>query len=823
MLSLIFGHTTFAISTVITAFMGGLALGSYFLGRWADSEGKIKNFFRKIGGSPDFLMYGFLEVFIGIYCLFTPKLFNIIEFIYLQFSDLPFYTISIIRFILCIVVLVIPTFCMGGTLPLLSKFLIINSQELSKKLGFLYFINTAGAVLGTILAGFYLISTLGVTGTLHIAAFINIAIGILVYGLNRASGKDISGIEEKETKEEYRQEKTDKIAWLIFIIFGFTGFGSMIYELAWTRAISLALGSSTYAFSTMLATFLFGIALGSIIYSFLSKRKDFTISSFGWFEVMISLACLITIPLLGRIPLYVIYFFPILNNSYDLILLANFFFCFAVMLIPTTIMGFVFPLVGKLYTQNIKKIGRHIGDIYAINTLGCILGSFLTGFILIPFIGVQNSLKIGVLINMIAGVVLLYTCSKKLITRLSYISGLILFIVLLNYIPSWNPTIMSSGSAIYADIYKEEYGKARTEGKKYFDELMIKYLVFQKDGISCTVSVYDFGSAITLRVNGKTDASTAIDMPTQLLLGYMPVLYHKNPQDLFIIGLGSGVTCKAVLDLPEVKSAVCVEIEPAVVEAARYFKDFNGNVLANPKLNVNIDDGRNAMLASQKNYDVIISAPSNPWISGIGNLFTTDFYRICKSKLKEDGIMAQWVQLTKMNQKDIDMIINTFYTAFPEGIIWQGKDTDLLLLGSQKPLVFDYERFKDLYEHNESFRISMISIGINKPDVIFSHYITRPDDIDYSSTLFNTDDMPLLEFSAPKSLYMESSDKNLRYIYQYKLSALPPLKDDEKIELSDDYYIKMFDFYNRHMPDVAQKFFEKHSDKLPGILKDKKN
>ncbi len=190
------------------------------------------------------------------------------------------------------------------------------------------------------------------------------------------------------------------------------------------------------------------------------------------------------------------------------------------MLIPTTIMGFVFPLVGKIYTQSIKNIGKHIGDIYAINTLGCILGSFLTGFILIPFIGVQNSLKIGVLINMAAGILLLYTCSRRLIARLTCIAAIILFTILLNYIPSWNPTIMSSGSALYADIYKEEYSKAGAEGKKYFDELMIKYLVFQKDGISCTVSVYDFVNSIILRVNGKTDASTAYDMPTQLLLVY---------------------------------------------------------------------------------------------------------------------------------------------------------------------------------------------------------------------------------------------------------------------------------------------------------------
>jgi spermidine synthase len=154
----------------------------------------------------------------------------------------------------------------------------------------------------------------------------------------------------------------------------------------------------------------------------------------------------------------------------------------------------------------------------------------------------------------------------------------------------------------------------------------------------------------------------------------------------------------------------CAEIEPAVVEAAGYFKDFNGNVLENPKLHVAIDEGRNAMLASQKNYDVIISEPSNPWIAGIGNLFTIDFYKICNSKLKPDGIMVQWFHLAKMKHRYIDMIINTFYSVFPECIVWRGKDTDMFLLGSKKPLVFDYERFKERYEHNKSFRSSMESI-----------------------------------------------------------------------------------------------------------------
>lgn len=816
MLCLIFGHTTFAISTVLTVFMGGLALGSYLFGQWADKEGKIKNLLSKAGRSPVFLMYGLLEFLTGIYCLFTPLLFNIIEEIYLKFPDLPFYVTNIFRFCLCILVLIIPTFLMGGTLPVISKFLIRTSHELSKKLGFLYFINTIGAVTGTILSGFFLIDTFGLTLSLQVAALINIGIGLLIYVVNKNPENILTCEEEKvlnqnnNNREDITERNENTL--LIFIIFAFTGFSSMVYELTWTRALSLILASTTYAFSTMLATFLFGIALGSIIYSKLCKKFTFTQKSFGWIEILIGIICLIIIPVIGKLPLIIIEIFPYVKTAYKFVLFTNFIICFLIILSPTILMGFVFPLVGKLYTRNIAQIGKSIGNIYAVNTIGCILGSFITGFFLIPFAGIQNSLKLAVTINILSGFILLYGYLKKLSHRIIIIASTGLILTVLFLIPRWNPSVMTCGPFIYGDVYSEEYKELKSSGDEFFKNFRLKYLVFQKDGISCTVSVYKFNDKVVfLKVNGKTDASTTDDMATQLMAGCLPLIYHKNPEDVFIIGLGSGITGKAVLDFPEVSSVTCAEIEPAVIEAEHFFSAFNGNVMKNPVFKIKVADARNEILASAQKYDVIISEPSNPWIAGIASLFTVDFYEICKNKMKPGGIYCQWLQLYRMAPEDVDMVMRTFYTSFPEGLIWMGSTGDLLLLGSSQKLLFDYEKLENLYYNNKKFRSTLTDIGIKTPDEFFVHYITGSEYIeDIKAGPVNTDDLPVLEFSAPKSLFLKNTiEINLSKIWESKRELLPPLeKEKDNNILSINYYITTYKLYYKLAPGISEKILQ---------------
>lgn len=795
-LALLFGHTTFAIGTVITAFMGGLALGSFYFGRWADRESQTKNILARYGQSPLLLAYGIMESAIGIYALFTPLLFKGAEMIYLQFSTLSFYPLSSLRFILCSLILIVPTFLMGGTLPLLSKFLIHNFSDISSKLGQLYFINTIGATVGTFIAGFFLIDSIGISKAMQLAAFTNICIGIAVYIMNRergavshdraASPDTVSDSPEiLESVALSNGCMSHNTAKLLFVLFAFTGFASMIYEICWTRALALALGSSTYAFSTMLTTFLLGIAIGSALFSRLARKQTFTLASLGRLELLIAFFCLLAVPLLGTIPLYFIQIFPFVKQSYNLILITNFVLSALVMIIPATLMGFAFPLVGRLYTRSWHNLGRSVGDIYSINTLGCIAGAFLTSFVLIPFLGVQNSLKIGILINGLAGLLILLNFYGKPAFSFVSLSSIAAGVLIVYFMPAWNIGIMSSGSAVYAENYI-------LSGMDF--DVAKKDTLFYRDGISSTVSVHQKNDILSLKVNGKVDASTGTDIPTQILIGYIPIFYHDNPKDVFVVGLGSGMTAKAVLDFPQVRSVICAELEPAVVEANHFFFKYNNQILHNPRFKVKIDDGRNALLASPAKYDMILSEPSNPWIAGVSSLFTEEFYRISKSRLKAGGIFCQWFHLYKMQPSDVKMVLRTFFSVFPHGNIWQANGVDLMLLGSDNELSFRYDRLMEAFLNNKEFQKTMKSIGNKTPDVFFANYITEAAALKplFNTALLNTDDLPLLEFSAPRNLYYDASLYNLDGLYAYKTKPIPTIQEGhDKPRLSPDFFVAM--------------------------------
>ncbi|MBP8984482.1 MAG: fused MFS/spermidine synthase [Syntrophobacterales bacterium] len=782
-LNLLFGHTTFAIGTVIAAFMGGLALGSLYFGRWADGAGPLKRFLLKQGGSPVFLAYGLMEASVGIYCLLTPFLFPLVEAVYLEFATLPFYALNVLRFLLCVLVLIVPTFLMGGTFPVMSKFFIQNLSGLGVGLGRLYFINTLGAAFGSFLAGIYLLRILGLNATLQCAAVINIGIGVLAFLVNRNPGKREEAVGVKNGGGELFAAVSPGTARLLFVLFAFTGFASMVYEICWTRALVLALGSSIYAFSIMLTTFLLGIALGSMLFGYTAKRFSLSAAAFGWLEIATGLFCIGSIFLLGRMPNLFIAFFPLVRESYDLIILADFLLSFLVMIVPTILMGFVFPLVGRLYTQTMEKIGSSIGDIYSVNTLGCILGAFLTSFFMVPLLGVQNSLKVAVAVNLLSGLIVLYTQYQGRTVKAAVAAAAVLSVLMTGFIPGWNPAVMTSGAAVYAHMY--------TDRKPNFDEEG-RGLLFYRDGISSTVSVHRQGDNIYLKVNGKTDASTSGDMPTQLMLGYLPMLHHPDPKKVFIVGLGSGATAKAVLDFPGLQSVLCAELEPAVLEAVGFFAAVNNRVQDASRFKVRIDDGRNALLASKEKYDVIISEPSNPWIAGVANLYTTEFYQVGKARLNEGGVFCQWFHLYSMNPADVKMVLKTFFSVFPRGAVWTTAGADIILLGSESEPAFDYARWNELFQNSPSVIKSMQAIKMTAPDTVFSYYLADSKTLFplYKNAYLNTDDRPWLEFSAPRNLYEPTTPVNMRGLAKYRGGPLPPVRGyPAGRPLSTEYYL----------------------------------
>lgn len=787
MLGLIFGHTSLAISTVITAFLAGLALGSFILGRISDKPGNFFENLGKKGGPWQITSYCILEITIGIFCFLSPYFFKIVEVIYLQCASLPPVSMNILRFILCAGVMLIPTMAMGATLPLISKFLISANKEVGEKLGFIYSINTAGSVLGTFLAGFVLIPNIGVSTTLYCAAIINVGIGLFL--ISYSKGMDYTDEKERESSDKKELEPTkappkkDKILTVFSIVFAMSGFASLVYELAWNRSLALALGSSTYAFSAMLTTFLFGTALGSFIFSKMSKKKEFTFLSFAIIQVSIGITSALTVLLLGNLPVIFGSVLPFIKHSYNLVVIVDFLICFCAMILPTIFIGISFPLAGKLYTNKIESLGKSIGDIYAINTIGSVSGSFLAGFVLMPSIGAQNTIILAVCFNLIGALTLIMIVAGNVRTKAIFASIIFIAITGLFCMPKWDNRVMTSG------VFR---GAQYTVSNAKSQEIL-----FYKDGISSTVAVLreTVSKGLTVNVNGKSDASTGADMATQIMLGYLPIFYHQNPKIAFNLGLGSGVTVGAVLDSPSIEKVDCVEIEPTMKEAAAFFKDYNHNALEDPRFKFHVADGRNFLLSSKENYDIIISEPSNPWLSGVASCFAKEYFELCKSKLNDGGIACFWLQLYSIAPEDVKMILATISQVFPEIEIWVSNiKSDCIIICSEKPLSFKYDRFISEYKKSQNIKDYIKRSGFSHPDEFLSSYITDGKSIKpliYGEKI-NTDDMLHLEYSAPVSLYTDSSRKNISGLYNYKTKLIPALIGNET--MSPNFYAKSFLF-----------------------------
>ncbi len=806
MLGLVFGHTTLAISTVVTAFLAGLALGSFILGRIADKKDNPFQKLSSLGGPWQITSYCVMEITIGVFCFLTPWLFKLVEVIYLQCVDWSPFSLNLLRFLLCAIVMIIPTMAMGATLPLISKFLISTNREVGEKLGFIYSINTAGSVLGTFLAGFVLIPNAGISSTLLCAAILNVGIGIFLLSYGRGmqtdsppeTGQKIVEAVVDEAKEKdaapVAAQPRNAIISVFVVVFAMSGFASLVYELAWNRSLALALGSSTYAFSAMLATFLFGTALGSYIFSKMSKTRDFDFGSFAINQFFIGISSVISVMLLGLLPIIFGKLLNYISSSYNLVIVTDFILCFLAMILPTTLIGISFPLAGKLYTNKIENLGKSIGDIYAINTIGSVSGSFLTGFVLMPWIGVQHTIFIAVCFNMIGALLLILLSSGNARVKVSWAVVIVACILSVFFIPKWDNRVMASG--LFRGKGYNDTGRFATED-----------VVYYKDGISCSVAVIKSGESISLKVNGKADASNAADMSSQILVGYLPIFYHKDPQSVFLLGLGSGVTAGAVLDHPAVKNLECVEIEPATMDAAAFFSKYNRNALADSRLKMHVGDGRNRLLSSKKKYDVIISEPSNPWISGVASLFSKEYFELCKSRLNDDGVACIWLQLYSISPEDVKMILTTVSSVFPEMDLWLSY-SDCIIVCSEKPLFFKYDQYRKVADNSSTFKDYKPFLKINHPDEFFSYYLTNRASI-IPLTIgnrVNTDDLLFLEYSAPVSLYNDSALTNLDGLFRYKTSFSPSFEGN--VDLSPDFYSSAYDVCKSYVPSFADSLVE---------------
>jgi spermidine synthase len=744
LLGLVFGHTVYAVTTVLAAYMGGLALGSLLAGRWAD---RLRRPLRT---------YGLLEAAIGAYCLATPWLFRATEAAYLWLSRSvrpgPVGA-GLLHFAFAALILLPPTALMGATLPVLSRAVVQVPSLAASRVGTLYAVNTWGAVAGTAATGFLLLPALGLGRTVWLGVGLNLLVAALALLLERwalaapqaavAAAPAVESAGAPDRPEPSRLEVT-----VALVAIGVSGAASMAYEIAWTRALSLALGSSTYAFAAMLTTFLSGLALGALVVSRLLRRRRLGLVAFALVEAGIALLALLLLPLFGRLPEAMLVVLGRAGVTHGAALTAQFALSFLLMILPTLLVGATFPLVIAALGRGLERLGREVGGVYSANTVGTILGSMAAGFLLVPAIGIQNTVLLAAGANLAAGLAaVLVARDASGRVRIGAAAAVCLFAALALALPRWDPRLMTSGVAVYADTFRGLTPEAfRTSQQR-------RELLFYEEGLSTTVAVVRSPTAVSLSVNGKTDASTGRDMATQLLLGHMGALLLEEPRRALVIGLASGITVGAAAQHPFERIDVA-EIEPAMLEASRFFEKENRKALSDPRVKVLVGDGRQILEAATGSYDLIVSEPSNPWIAGVASLFTREFYESARRHLSPNGVMVQWLQSYSIFTADVRMVMRTFQEVFPHVSVWVPFPGDFLLVATPGPATLDLGLVARRAAASPGLREDLTRLDLLGENLAFRFFLGEEDVRRFAAGApLNTDDRPLLEFSAPLALY----------------------------------------------------------------------
>jgi len=742
---LVFGVTTYAVSTVLAAFFAGLALGSFVAGRIIDRT-RIH----------PLVVYGAIEGAIGVYALLLPLLLNLVEAsyptVYSQVGE-SFSLFTLFRFLISFVVLAVPTTLMGATLPVLSKLMVDREDVLGLSVGRLYAVNTFGAVVGTFCAGFILIPTVGIATTTLMAALGNFLLLVAAILISTSPDFAVKGSQEAAAARPAPTPRDAASRSILALAFA-SGLAILALEVVWTRSLVLVLGSTTYAFSTMLTAVLVGIALGSAVFAPLADRTSNRAAWVGALLFLGGFAAVLGPAIINRLPFVFLKLFDWAYGAWALIIATQFIVCFLLVFIPTFLSGGSFPILVRMYSRGEDSVGRTVADVYAINTLGGILGSLLGGFVLVKFVGLQPSLTIAALFLMLVGGPVAMSIARPwgAASRTAVAVVMIAIVAVLAFVhPRFNTKVLFAGWGPYAGgYYASRMGGTTVD---VTDRYMSR-LLYHKEGVTASVDVMEtaWGEKI-ISVNAKPVATTYLyDMRTLKMLGHLPMLLHPDPKDVLVIGLGAGVNSGIIADYPTVERVTTVELCTEVPGGAAQFADWNHNVLENPKFKLVINDGANYVKATRKQYDVISADPIHPFVSGAGTLYSYEHWQIAKERLQEGGILAQWLPLYHLSPYDFATIVGTFVDVFPNATLWFcGIDT--VLIGAKGDLKIDLERMASHMADPTVMR-DLLSMGVHEPADVLGWYVAGPEQLrDMGRNApRNRADFPIVEFSAPKSV-----------------------------------------------------------------------
>jgi spermidine synthase len=770
-LGLVFGHAVYAVATVLAVFMAGLAAGSAYIARWSEQRAE------------SFALYAWIEFFVAATGALSLAGLTGVRWLYLAaypgvsgFEPL----LLALRFFGASVVLFIPTFLMGGTLPILVRAVTRNSGELGIRVSQLYWVNTLGAVAGTLLSGFVLLPALGLRLTVSSAVALNILAGLIALRIakeprNAQNEKPSRGIAAPAAPDP--QQPGFVFLLFLFAVVGGTAFA---YEIAWTRLLAVTISSSTYAFTLMLATFLSGTVIGSAFFQyFFASSARLSMTAFARTQTGIGIAALSSLILFHWIPAVIPPLLRATHQTFGGLILAQFAASALTVLPVAVIFGFNFPMVVVLLNRGARadsSSSATVGKAYAANTFGAIVGSLVTGFWLVSWLGSFRVIAVAAAVNLLLAVLLHLRSSER--RTLPIAMNLLCLPIALAVGSSsflYDRALLSLSAVLYGNSF---------QGHLTLGEIAATNdLVFAADGVNDSIAVFRSDNYVALRVNGKVDASTG-DARTQLLLGHLGAAFLPAPRRVLIIGFGSGMTASAVARYPDVERIDCVEIEPAVIRAAPYLESLNRDVLSDPRVHVIFDDARNFLLTSREKYDLIVSEPSNPWIAGIATLFTDEYYAAVRRRLAPGGEFVQWLQAYSLAPADLRMIVATLAPHFPEVTLWRGAEPDLLLLGRTDPSPFQFDRLRSLWQ-NQALRKDFESLDVQQPEGLVAYFLLDDAGVRKLAEggILNTDDRTLLEYHAPQTVLASGlSSANQELITQFRGAPLPANLEPSEVQ-----------------------------------------
>lgn len=755
-LKLFLGHAAYAQAAVLVIFMGGMAVGAWLVSRTVHRFGNL------------LLAYAVIEGIVGLYGLLFHPLY---EFIVghsfgtvIPVLAAPVY-IHLYKFAVALALILPQSILLGATFPLMSGGILRSyPQDPGRSVSVLYFFNSAGAAIGVLCSAFYLIGKFGLPGTLFTAGLINIAIAIAVCGLTKGAGRPMtsSGMDEKSS---------EIWPWLFLAASFFTGMASFIYEVAWIRMLSMVLGASTHSFELMLSAFITGLAIGGY---WIRKRIDRLKDPVGFaatIQVLMGLFALSTIFLYGYSFEIMAFFMAAIEQTtqgYLLFTLAGHSIALLIMLPATICAGMTLPL----FTFILLRLGhgeRSIGQIYASNTIGAIAGVIFTIFIGMPVLNLKGSILTGAIIDIAIGLILIFTCVPAMKPRFPVrtmavlIAGLVIFTAF---------TYKLDTRQMAAGVFRH--------GKAAFDNTA--EILFHKDGKTASVSVTELeNSQISIATNGKPDASIAmgdgaypsIDESTMVLLAALPLSIFADAKKVANIGMGSGLTAHAALSWRGIESFDTIEIEEAMVAGARYFIPRTGRAFSDPRSRIHIDDARTFFSTHQNKYDIILSEPSNPWVSGVSSLFTMEFYRSLRSYLSEDGLLVQWINMYEFNTVLLISVLKAIAHEFPYYSVYYANNADLILIASpDKPVGLPVS---SIFESAE-IRRELSAVHVNNVEDLRFRYLGDQTFFNIFISHFpvpaNSDYYPFLDLNAEKARFLKEDASGLLDI---RLSPVPIL------------------------------------------------